>query len=817
MAIPTRCAALVAAVIYAGVAFAIQENNHFTTTRWTPSRTYHVENYKLSLHFSELQGEVFGDELVTIRPFEANFGTFCLNSTELTIDSVKLVTTATADENLVHKADDHCLWISLGHRFGPADLLSIRIVYHGHPRIGLFFVNPSRNDPNTPREIYTQGEPEFNHYWFPCWDYPNDMATSETITTVPEGQVVVSNGKLKSVKHEGDQVTYDWVESVPHSSYLVSLAIGPWKKFSDNYGGIPVDYYVTADTDDAVAKRTFHLTPDMMGFFSRATGVEYPYEKYDQVAVHDFIFGGQENVSATTLTDTTLHDARADVDYPSTVLVAHELGQHWFGDYVQGRDWANIWLNEGFATYMTALYTQYHEGNDAYRFEIYNDQNTALEVEATGNHRPIVDRHYLDPLDMLEEITHEKGASVLDMMRYVVDGKAAMERPASQSEPLFQALNYYLVSHHAQAADTGDLLSSIWTKTGQDLTWFFYEWLFDGGHPDYKVTASYDHERKMEVVKIAQTQTIDANTPVFDMPIELVFFGENDQEIEKVIRDDVADQEFDIPMSFDPSWVDFDPDDVIYKTVSFEKKTEELIKQAQHDPHMMSRLWATRQLGERLKTDSDCCLLALTNIVNSDTFYGVRMEAVSSLGASKSEQAKQTLLSAMNQSDSRVRTAAINATSNFLSESSVIDALTKLMQSDQSYAVEGAAAKQLGRSGSASAFNVLQSKLNVNNEWHVTVALLNGLSSTKNPKAAQILLAYSQPGVPKRVRMNALSDLPMLKKDLERSNSHALSKTVESALDESYLPLHRVAEHLVDVFRLKNSLDRPSSVMRRAQ
>ena len=215
----------------------------------------------------------------------------------------------------------------------------------------------------------------------------------------------------------------------------------------------------------AKVERLFHLTPDMIGFFSRATGVEYPFEKYDQVAVHDFIFGGQENVSATTLTDAALHDAQAEVDDPTTILVAHELGQHWFGDYVQGRDWANIWLNEGFATYMTALYTQYHEGNDAYRYEIYGDQNTALDVEAARAPRPLVARKYVDPLDMLDEITHDKGASVLDMMRYVLDGDAAMQSPASQNETLFQALNYYLTSPRRPA---GGLRRSVAQRLDQN-------------------------------------------------------------------------------------------------------------------------------------------------------------------------------------------------------------------------------------------------------------------------------------------------------------------------------------------------------------
>jgi aminopeptidase N len=794
---------LLFALVYGAPVHAAQESDNPATMRWAPSRSYHVENYKLTLHFAQSKREVFGDEVVTIKPFETNFDSFCLSSEDLTIESVTLVRMPGASETLAHSTDDRCLWITLKHAYGPADSLDIHIVYHGYPRAGLYFVNPRKDDPGVPPQIYTQGEPEFNHHWFPCWDYPNDMATSETITTVPEGQVVVSNGTLVGVKHATGQVTYDWVEHIPHSAYLLSLAIGPWKKLSDSYEGKPVDYFIAKSVDDAVALRTFHLTPDMIGFFSRATGVEYPYEKYDQVTVHDFIFGGQENVSATTLADETLHDAKAEADYPSTILVAHELGQHWFGDYVQGRDWANIWLNEGFATYLTALYTQYHEGNDAYRYEIYDDQNTALQAEAAENNRPLVYRKYTDPMDMLEDITHAKGASVLEMMRYVLDGEDAMTAPASQDETLFQALNHYLTTHHAQTADSADLASSVWTRTGQDLSWFFYEWVFKGGHPDYRVTASYDPKRRVEVVKVTQTQEVNANTPIFDMPIHLAFFGDKNQKVDKQVRDSAANQEFDIPLAFAPKWVDFDPNGIIYKTIVFAKTNEELSAQAQNDPYMMSRLWATKQLGERSKTNNDCCMQALTNVLNSDAFYGVRIEAASSIGQSKSDRAKATLLSALNQSNSQVRAATIAAMSNFLSDQAVVDALVKAVRDDSSYAVQAAAAGQLGHSGSPNALEVLRSKLAAVKDRHVTVGVLNGLAAMKSPQAAHIILSYAQPGTPKRVRAAALSNLSALKDELDPADAHALSDTVGAALDDSFLQIHEAAVHLVDVFRLE--------------
>jgi aminopeptidase N len=773
------------------------------TPRWPPSRAYHVENYKLRLHFSQSRGEVFGDEVVTIRPFAAAFDTFCINSTGLTIDSVTLLAATAAPAALTHTTDDHCLWITLNRPRGPSDSLDIRIVYHGKPRIGLFFVNPDRNDPGAPREIYTQGEPEFNHYWFPCWDYPNDMATSETITTVPEGQMVVSNGKLMSVRRAAGQVTYDWVESVPHSSYLLSLAIGPWKKTTDGYRGKPVDYYVARGVDHASVERLFHLTPDMIGFFSSATGVDYPFEKYDQVAVHDFIFGGQENVSATTLTDAALHDVQAEVDEPTTTLVAHELGQHWFGDYVQGRDWADIWLNEGFATYMTALYTQYHDGNDAYRYEIYGDQNTALAVEAGRASRPLVAHEYVDPLDMLDEITHDKGASVLDMMRYVVDGDAAMQSPASQRESLFQGLNYYLTSHAAEAADSADLLRSLWSRTGKELGWFFDEWVFRGGHPDYRVVASYDPRRKAEVLTVAQTQRVTPNTPIFDMPIEVALFGDGNRSVETRIRDHAADQTFVIPVAFHPSWVDFDPQDILYKTVVFDKTTDELAREAENDPYMMSRLWATQQLGDRLRRDDACCIQPLTEVLDGDSFYGVRIEAASSLGAGRSEQAKQALLSAMRQPDSRVRAAAVSALSNFLGDRALIETLIGTLRNDPSYAVQAAAAEELGRSGSASALDALRAKSATRLQDIVAMGVLDGLAASRSPRAAAILLDYAQPGTPQRVREHALSDLPQLKEELQRFNAQALVRTVGDALDDPFLPVHELADQLVGVFRLK--------------
>ena len=152
--------------------------------QWAPSRHYHVENYKLALHFDEAKGEVFGDEVVTLLPFDAHFRAFYLDSSELKIDSVTLEARQAKAIPLAYRTDESRLWITLDRDYPAGSALPVRIVYHGFPRTGLFFINPVPDYPNRPREVFSQGEGEFNHYWFPCWDYPNDMATRDRKSVV---------------------------------------------------------------------------------------------------------------------------------------------------------------------------------------------------------------------------------------------------------------------------------------------------------------------------------------------------------------------------------------------------------------------------------------------------------------------------------------------------------------------------------------------------------------------------------------------------------------------------------------------------------
>ncbi len=772
---------------------------------WPPSRAYRAENYKLALHFNFRKGEVFGDDTVTLHPIEAGFHRFYLNSSGLAIQSVSLLRPGAAPRALAFSRRDPRLWITLDRAYGPADTLRVRIVYHGFPATGLFFVTPTRHYPHWPTEVFSQGEPELNHYWFPCWDYPNDMATSETVVTVPDRLSVVSNGRLVSVTRAGGNATYDWRESVPHSSYLTSIAVGPWRKVTDRYENTPVDYYVARSVSAARARRSFHLTPDMLGFFSRATGVEYPYEQYAQVAVHNFVFGGQENVSATTLTDATLHSARADHDYSSTGLVDHELGQHWFGDYVQGRDWADIWLNEGFATYMEALYAQHHAGYDAYRYAIYQDQQAEQAEQRSGNLRPLVDRRYADPLDMFDAVTHAKGAAVLDMLRFVVDGPAAARKPASQQERLFRALHHYLVKYHGRAVDTHQLIAALRASTGLELGWFFHEWAYRAGHPDYRVAARYDAAAQSEVLTVAQTQQGKDIPPVFVMPVELAFHGANGEHRDVVVRDARRSQTFTVPLAFRPLWVDFDPGDFLDKTLVFPQPAAALIAAVGRDPEMMSRLWAVRQLGAQPPDAAGQAVAALQRVLQTDAFYAVRSAAAAALAQLGGAPARTALLESLDparQPASRVRAAVAGALGRFARRPAVYAALVRALRADPSYAVEAAAAAGIGHSGNPGAFAVLQAEATPGREIHVMQAVLAALAATRAPGAAAVLFARASPGEPERVRIAALGALAALPPALAGADRSALVAAIRGAVRDPYLPTRQGGERLAGEFRL---------------
>lgn len=432
---------------------------------------------------------------------------------------------------------------------------------------------------------------------------------------------------------------------------------------------------------------------------------------------------------------------------------------------------------------------------------MYMNQMTEQEQDREDYRRPIVDRHYTDSLQMFDAITHEKGAAVLDMLRYLLDGAEAQTHEASQQEPFFRAVRHYLNAHRARTTVTADLMDAIRATTGQEMGWFFHEWVFMAGHPDYDVQAAYDPAKKMEKLIVRQTQAPDSLTPIFDMPILVAFHGANGEYKQVQVRDHLVSQEFDIPLAFPPHWVAFDPDDFIDKTVHFPESEDALIAQAKKDTSMMSRLWAVQQLGAK-QPDGEKDVAALAWVLNHDGFYGVRVAAAESLGAVATNTAQSALLSALRQPDGRVRATAVKALSRFSRDPAAYAALVTTLHGDTSYAAQAAAAKALGKSGAAQAFHELLGVVATKPEVHVMQAALDGLAATHDSRAAGILLAKAQPGVPERVRLTALADLADFLPALQSDHPSQLAGVVEAALQDQFAPVRQAGAGLSGQLKL---------------
>lgn len=304
-----------------------------TRAKWAPDRVVVIQHLSLTIDVDPAQRRVAGTSALRVAVVAADLHSIELDAVELVIERARI-----DGNDVAFRHDGRKLRLALSVAPAIGDSLLIEIDYHGSPRRGLYFIAPDEGYPHKPTQVWSQGQDEDSRYWFPCFDSPNAKAPSEVTVTVPSALFAISNGTLVSDRTNGDRRTLHWRLDVPHSCYLVTLAVGDFATIETKWRDMPVVYYVERGRE-AAAERTLARTPQMLELFSNKFGVPYPYPRYAQVFVADFIFGGMENTSATSLTDTVLLDERAAIDYDVDALVAHELAHQWFGDLVTCRDW----------------------------------------------------------------------------------------------------------------------------------------------------------------------------------------------------------------------------------------------------------------------------------------------------------------------------------------------------------------------------------------------------------------------------------------------------------------------------------------------
>ncbi|HYE73270.1 MAG TPA: M1 family aminopeptidase, partial [Blastocatellia bacterium] len=434
---------------------------------------------------------VNGDVTVTLRPFKSGLREVELDAGEMTIKAVTL-----SGKPLQYKYENNeKLRIALDRAYNANETLSVNVAYSAVPKRGLVFITPNADDPTRPYQIWAGGEAENNHYWFPCYDYPNDFATTETNITVEDKYAAISNGKLMGIDRDQSKktATYRWKMEQPFVSYLITVTIGEFVEVRHADSPVPISSWVPKNKVEE-AKISFAKLPEMVRFFAEKTGVPYPYAKYSQVLVRDFP-GALENVTATTMYDNAIHDKRALLDVSSDEIVAHELSHQWFGDLVTCRDWSELWLNESFATYSAHLFAEHDEGRDEMLYGILQDQRQYLNTWNSGNRRPVVTFQYDDPDSLFDVYAYPRGGTVLHMLRtYLGD------------EAWWKAINHYLTIYRHRNVETAQLKVAIEEATGQNLGWFFDQWVLKMGHPELEVNYSYDEAAKSLKLKVKQTQ-----------------------------------------------------------------------------------------------------------------------------------------------------------------------------------------------------------------------------------------------------------------------------------------------------------------------
>lgn len=707
-----------------------------TESRVRPSRTYDVLHYKLELQLNEQEKKVIGRTTITLTPLKSSLDSVVLHAVALDVGSV----VTSVARPLRFRTTDSSLSVYLDPPRSFSDTVVLTIDYTAVPKQGLYFMQPDSTNPRRPNQMWTQGEDINNRHWFPCWDFPNDKATSEVIATVKDSWTLLSNGRLVGVKHNRAQKTktFHWVQSKPHASYLIMLAAGEYEIVRERVGNIPIEYYLYKNRVDD-GKRSLSATPQAMAYLEKVTGVPYPWDKFAQIYITDFMWGGMENTSAVTLNESYLIDKRGLLDFTSDDVVPHELAHQWFGDLVTCRDWTELWLNEGFANYFEVLFKRNRHGDDEAQLDLMQQAASVLGTERHQGRKPVVSAN------SFTANLYNKGAWVLYMLHTLV-GDAEFHR----------AIKYYLDRNAFTSVSTHDFRKAVEEATGQNLDWFFEQWLYKAGHPELTVAQQWNDSTNTLLLTIRQTQEMDSLTGVFIIPMDIECTTSAGKTLQHVVLDR-REQSVTIPLSERPKMVIVDKGMKVLKTLKFEKSKEEWVYQLLHAEDVADRMQAAKEL--KAFPDDTTVYEALKHAALTDRFWAVRREATIYLGTMQNEGVKEAMFTIARDAKSSVRNAAVVALERFPT-ADVSEFVQHLLAGDSSYIVQSSCLQTLEKVDTAAALRLALQY--VDQESHREIlrrSSLQVLRSLKRPEALPIAIRYTRPGNPSDIRSIALDIL----------------------------------------------------------
>lgn len=651
---------------------------------------------ELHVSFDYAKQYLYGKATITLKPYFYATDTLTLDAKGMDIHEISLVK-GKEKKALKYTYDSLQLHITLDKTYTDKEEYTLYINYTSMPNKlkneqggsaaisshkGLFFINPDGKDKTKPRQIWTQGETEDNSCWFPTIDKPNQRMTEEIYMTVEKTEKTLSNGEMvSSVENKDNTRTDHWVMKPGIPPYLVMMAVGPFSIIKDKWRGKEVNYYVDAKYAP-YAKDIFGKTPQMIEFFSNVLKFPYPWNKYDQVVVHDYVSGAMENTTATLHGDFLNKTRRELIDDPlstSEDIISHELFHHWFGDMVTCESWSNITLNESFADYSEFLWRQHAWGEDC--AEQYMRQSIDEYLTRQPVQHDLVDFYYNDREDVFDAVSYNKGGGILHMLRNIVGDSA-----------FFDALHLYLETNKYTAAEVPQLRLAFQKVTGRDLNWFFNEWYYNKGFPEITVNHSYDANTHKETLTIDQTQDLTKN-PVFYMPLQVDVYSDGKKESHSVIMDKTKNKYvFDVAAA--PDLVVADGQKMMYVCIKTENMSiAEREYQYAHLPLYMDRYEALKDLSSHL---DDAGAKATMMKALHDRFWTLRRFAIEKLTDSTPELKNILMDLASHDSSSNVRAAAITALSSLYSDSKLL-AIYKNAIYDSSYKVESEALSAIAK------------------------------------------------------------------------------------------------------------------------
>jgi aminopeptidase N len=744
-----------------------------TIARFAPDRTADVRHTRLELVLDPERRHLGGIARHTLAALDGDVTSVTLHADELEVRSV----TDPEGKALDFTHQGGRLVLTLARPLALGEETTVSVAYEGAPRRGLYFIQPEPAYPHKPFQVWSQGQDEDSRYWFPCFDHPCEKASSELLARVPARYRVISNGALVGKEaHEDGTVTWHWRQALPHSAYLVTLVVGEFDEVVLRPGPVPLTAYVPPGKASRAAI-VFGRTAKMMEVFERRFGVSFPWEKYAQVVVEDFIFGGMENTSATTLVDLALYDERAALDYDADDLIAHELAHQWWGDLLTCRDWSHAWLNEGFATWCETVFKEEHLGHDEAAYERHTQRATYLDEDAAEYRRAIVDRRYAEPIDLFDRHLYEKGACVLHMLRKELG-----------EGPFWRSIRAYATGNRGRSVVTEDLVRAVESATGRNLEWFFEQWIFRGGHPDLTFAWAHDAKKKDLALTIRQSQTADELTPEafrFTAEVEVLWKGGRSRRhrLEVTRRDHTVH----LPCDEAPERVRFDPDGDLLCTLEPGGAPDSQRAALAHDPAVIARLRAAAALAkDATQASADALERAL-----HDGFWGVAAEAASALARMRTTAARDALVGGLaSVKHPKARRAVAGALGAYRGDLVAAGALRSLLaKGDPSLFVESSTAAALGATRAPFALEVLERALASKDSWADLIRLgcIRGLALLGQAEAVPVLRERLERGHPPRVRAAAAGALAVLGRRL--GNRDAVREALVDLLTDASFPV----------------------------